>query len=263
MTRLDWVSAGSRFYETGIDRGVLFVGSMSGVAWIGLTSVDEKTSGGDAKPFYVDGTKYLNTSTGEEFEATIKAFTYPPEFGQCDGTRQPRLGLFLTQQRRMPFGLTYRTKVGNDVSSDYGYKIHIIYNAMASPTGRTNSTTTNELNPMDFSWDITTRPPVLAEYKPSAHLVIDSRFTDPSVLSLLEDTLYGNDSDDPVLPTFDEILAIFDTVSSLVVTDNADGTFTAEAPGDVIRMLDDTTFEITSETAVFIDDDSYTLSSGG
>lgn len=261
MPRLEWNAVGSRFYEAGVDRGVLYVGDNPGVVWNGLTSVNENPSGGEAKPHYVDGVKYRNTSAPEEFEATITAFTYPDEFAECDGTHQPRLGMFIAQQRRKPFGLTYRTKVGSDTDPEFGYKIHIVYNALASPSSQEHSTLDSSIDPNDFSWKITTRPPFISDYRPMSHVVVDSRTTDPSVLSDLEDALYGTEVEAPYLPTFAELVEIFDRISELTVVDNGDGSFTVTAPGDEIRMLDETTFQITSSAAVFIDDDSYTLSS--
>lgn len=261
MARLDWNAAGTRFYEAGVDRGVLYINGQAGVAWNGLTSVSESSSGGEAQSYYIDGVKYANIPSSEEYEATITAFTYPDEFLQCEGFVQPRSGLFLTRQRRKSFGLSYRTKIGNDLEDEYGYKIHVVYNALAAPTERANSTLGESTDPSDFSWKITTRAPAMSGYKRTAHVVIDSRHTDPVVLSLIEDILYGNDEESSRLPTFAELLEAFDTISSLTVVDNGDGTWTATAPYEVIRMLDDTTFEITSPTAVFIDEDSYTLSS--
>ncbi len=214
MPKLTWGAAGSRFYEAGVDRGVLYVGELAGVSWNGLTGVNESSSGGDAKPFYIDGIKYLNTSAAEEFEATITAYTYPDEFAHCDGTYQPRPGMFITQQRRQSFGLSYRTKVGNDLSDDAGYKIHVVYNALASPTARSNKSLGDSSDPTDFSWSITTRPPSTTAYKPTAHLVIDSRSTDPSILSLVEDILYGTDEDPARIPSFTELIEVFDTIFS-------------------------------------------------
>lgn len=261
MPRLEWNSFGTRLYEAGVDRGVLYVDGQPGVPWNGLTSITESPSGGGSTAYYLDGVKYLNVPDAEEFEGTINALTYPDEFLVCDGTAQPRLGLFISQQRRKAFSLSYRTKIGNDESEEHGYKIHIIYNVLASPTNRDNSTLSDRTNPTDFSWKITSRPPSISEYKRTSHVVVDSRYTDASVLALLEGTLYGTDDDPATLPSFDEVVAIFDTVSTLVVIDHGDGTWTATAPGDVIRMLDSTTFEITAPTAVYVDDVTYTLSS--
>lgn len=261
MTKLQWNSVGSRYYEGGIDRGVLYIDDQTGVAWNGLTSVAENPSGGEAQPFYLDGIKYLNTSSPEEFQATLTAFTYPLEFEHCSGTYEPRPGMYLTQQKRKSFNLSYRTRIGNDLDNDYGYKIHLVYNALASPTNRPNSTFDSAIDPMDFSWNLTTRPPSISGYKPTSHIVIDSRYTDPTILSLVENILYGTDTDSPRMPSFAELISIFDTIATLTIIDNGDGTWTATAPFDVIRMLDATTFAITADSAVFIDDTSYTISS--
>lgn len=261
MPRLDWDAPGTRHYEAGIDRGVLFVDGQPGVVWNGLTSVNESPTGGDPKPFYIDGVKYLNRSSPEEFEATITAFTYPVEFEVCDGSVQPRQGLFLTHQRRKSFGFSYRTMIGNDQTDGFGYKLHIVYNALASPTSRDHGTLKDQNDPDDFSWKVTTKPPAMAGYRRTAHIVLDSRTTDPTVLSAVEDILYGTDADSARIPSLDDLISIYDTVSTMTVTDNGDGTFTVEAPYDVIRMLDSETFEITSNNAIFIDDTTYTLSS--
>jgi hypothetical protein len=261
MPKLQWGVIGSRLYESGVDRGVLYVAGQAGVAWTGLTSISENSSGGDAKPFYLDGIKHTNTASSEEFGATITAFTYPDEFEQCDGTSQPRTGLFVTQQKRKPFGLSYRTKIGNDQTTDYGYKIHLIYGALAAPSNRDNKTQSETTDPTDFSWDVTTRPPAIVGYNRTSHVVVDSRTTDPEIMVLLEDTLYGNDDDTASMPTIEELIAIYDTISELTIVDNGDGSWTATAPADAIRLLEDDIFEITAPTAVFIDDDSYTISS--
>jgi len=261
MPRLDWDSPGARYYETGVDRGVLYVTGQPGVAWNGLTSVNETPTGGEPRPYYIDGVKYLNVSSPEEFEATITAFTYPLEFEVCDGSIQPRQGLFLTHQKRKSFGLSYRTMIGNDQSDSLGYKLHIVYNALVSPTDRNHQTLKDQSDPDDFSWKITCKPPELDGYRRTPHIVIDSRTTDPTILSAIEDILYGTDEDAARIPNFDELIATYDIVSTMTVVDNGDGTFTVTAPYDVIRMLDDETFEITSNNAVFIDDDTYTLSS--
>lgn len=261
MTRLGWNSVGTRFYEAGIDRGVLFVDGYPGVPWNGLTSVSESPSGGDQKSFYIDGVKYLMFPAPEEFEGTITAFTYPDEFSQCNGDVQPRSGLFLTNQRRKTFSFSYRTKIGNDLNGSYGYKIHIIYSALASPSERSNETLKDTTDPDDFSWKISCKPPVMDGYRRTSHVIIDSRSTDASVLSEIEDILYGTEEEQSRLPTFDEVIAAYDTISTLTVVDNGDGTWTATAPYDVIRMIDDDIFEITAPTAIFIDDDTYTLSS--
>lgn len=210
MPRLSWGAVGEKFYETGVDQGVLYVSGEPGVAWVGLISVDESPSGGEARPYYMDGVKYLNLSVAEEFEATLNAFNSPLLFGPCDGVVPIQNGLFVTQQARKQFGLSYRTRVGNDIKgSDHAYKIHLVYNALASPSSRNNVTLGDSSEPSTFSWAITTLPPSITGYKRTSHLVIDSRVTDPELLSEVEDILYGNDSDAPSLPTPDELIVIF------------------------------------------------------
>lgn len=211
MTRLAWGNPGTRLYETGIDQGVLFVGSNPGVAWPGLISVDEAPSGGDARPFYLDGVKYLNISAAEEFEATISAFYPPAEFAPCDGIAPVQNGLSATQQPRKSFGLSYRTRLGNDLVADrYGYKIHIVYNALAAPSSRSRKSLGDTNEPDPFEWEITTLPPLVATpYKATAHLVVDSRSADPDALVIFENKIYGDVSNSPALPTPAELIAIF------------------------------------------------------
>jgi hypothetical protein len=210
LPRVIWNAMGQRFFETGVDRGVLYVDALPGVAWTGLISVSESPSGGDSRPYYVDGVKYLNLATAEEFEATINALANPPEFGPCDGTMSIQNGLFVTQQPRKSFGLSYRTRLGNDVDgADYAYKIHLVYNALAAPSQRSNNSLGGEISPTSFSWAITTRPPAITGYKRTAHLVIDSNLTDPGVMTEVEDLIYGSEANQPQLPTPDELIAIF------------------------------------------------------
>jgi hypothetical protein len=209
VARLTWSAFGKRFYETGVDRGVLYVSS-GGVAWPGLISVSEAPSGGDAKPYYFDGVKFLNLAATEEFEATLNAFFSPSEFAACDGIAAVQNGLFASQQPRKSFGLSYRTRIGNDIDGpEHGYKIHLVYNALAEPSSRDNASLGGNADPDVFSWKITTLAPALTGFKPSAHLVVDSRLTDPDVLAAVEDQLYGSVSTSSALPTPDELVAIF------------------------------------------------------
>lgn len=210
MARLNWTAIGERFYETGVDRGVLYVGNNPGVAWTGLTSVSESPTGGEAKAYYFDGVKYLNISSSEEFEATINAFASPPEFAQCEGVVSVAFGLFVAQQSRKSFGFSYRTKIGNDLDGlDHAYKIHLVYNALAAPSSQDNTTIGESTEPIGKSWAITTLPPSITGYKPTAHFVIDSRKTPPNLLSTLEDILYGSESAAPRLPSAQELLDLF------------------------------------------------------
>jgi hypothetical protein len=210
MAKLTWDGYAERFYELGIDRGVLYVGAEVGVAWTGLVSITENISGGEPRPYYIDGEKYLNLLSSEEFAATLEAFACPAEFGVCDGNVSIHTGLVATQQPRKAFGLSYRTLVGNDVDgSDHAYKLHLVYNALAAPSQRNNTTLGGSSDPLKLSWVISTKPPAITGYKPTAHLVIDSRDTDPSVLSDVEDLLYGTVSTDPTLPLPDDLIALF------------------------------------------------------
>lgn len=210
MARLIWGANGERFYETGVDRTVLYVGDAAGVVWNGITAISEEPNGGEPTPYYIDGVKYLNLSSAEEYEATLEAFSYPQEFGPCDGTLQIAAGLFVTQQPRRSFSLAYRTLVGNDAKSAVDdYKLHLVYNALAAPSTRSNVTVGETPEPLGLSWGITVKPPVLSGYKPTAHLVVDSRLTDPMVLASLEDILYGLQFVDARMPTQTEVRNLF------------------------------------------------------
>lgn len=261
MSRITWDDPGKRFYEVGIDRGVLYPPGGDGVPWNGLTSVKIRPVGGDQKGYYLDGMKYLNVSAPEEFAATITAFTYPDEFAVCDGTVRVHSGLYVTQQQRKAFGFSYRTRVGNDLDSNYGYKIHIVYNALAAPSDKDFQSIGSSADPSDFSWDITTKPAVMTGVKRSAHIEIDTRLANPSAIADVEDVLYGTEAQAASLPTLAQLVEIFDTYAILSVTDNGDGTFTVNGPDEAITMLDADTFEITWPSAVPIDADTYTLSS--
>lgn len=217
MARIDWTEAGERFFEAGVDRGVLYVGENPGVPWVGLVEVSQSQSGGDAKPRYLDGVKISNYSAPEEFEATIQAFTYPTEFEQCDGTALLQNGLRVTRQRRKPFGMVYRTKVGNELKGlDLGYKIHILYNLRAEPSARGYQTLSDDNEPISFSWDVTSRGDLVTGLAPSAHYVIDSRDVPAELLLEIENILYGDSVRNPSLPSAAELVFLFDSFEDLV-----------------------------------------------
>lgn len=208
---LVWDAAGKRLYETGVSKGVLYIQDDSGaypkgVAWNGLTGVTESPSGAEATAMYADDMKYLNLYSAEEFGATIEAYTYPDEFAECDGSSELVKGVTVGQQKRKAFGLCYRTVLGNDVTGeDYGYKLHIIYGAMASPSEKAYATVNDSPEAITFSWEVTTTPVNVANMKPTASLTIDSTKADASKLSALEAILYGSENTDPRLPLPDEI----------------------------------------------------------
>lgn len=209
-----WDQVGERLYETGTDHGVLYVYDTAnsrygtGVAWNGLTGVDEKPSGAEANNKYADNIKYLVLRSAEDFGATITAFTYPDEFEQCDGSAEPADGVFLGQQERKMFGFSYRTKIGNDTDGDaHGYILHLVYGATASPSQRSYKTVNESPEPIEFSWEIATTPVVVTGYRPTAHIRINSLNADPTKLAALETILYGDTNNDPTLPMPDTVIA--------------------------------------------------------
>lgn len=215
MTALTWDQVGERLYETGVDRGVLYIPDASGVydtgvAWNGLVTVTESPSGAEASPQFADNVKYLNLVSAEEFGATIEAFTYPEEFGQCDGTAAPAPGVLLGQQGRKTFGLAYRTLVGNDLEgTDFAYKLHLIYGALAAPSEKAYATINDSPEAITFSWEVTTTPISVASYKPTSQMVIDSSTVDSADLTALEAILYGSVGVDPRLPLPAEVISLF------------------------------------------------------
>ncbi|MCC8112271.1 MAG: hypothetical protein LIO74_12040 [Ruminococcus sp.] len=213
MSDLTWDNTGERFYETGVDRGVLYViqnGTyQTGVAWNGLSSVSESPSGGEASAIYADNIKYLNLISTEEFGASVEAYTYPEEFAACDGSTEIATGVIIGQQTRLHFGLCYRTIIGNDVeSNDYGYKIHIVYDCLASPSEKGYSTVNDSPEAITFSWEISTTPINVEDYKAIANLIIDSTKVDADKLAALEEILYGSETTEPRLPLPDEIIEL-------------------------------------------------------
>ena len=223
MSKLVWDNTGDRLYETGVKNGVLYVQSSSGtypkgVAWNGLTAVTESPSGAEATPLYADDIKYLNLMSAEEFGATIEAYTYPEEFEACDGSASLVDGVNIGQQKRTPFGLCYRTTIGNDTDgNDHGYKLHIIYGALASPSEKAYATINESPEAITFSWEVTTTPVNVTGFKPTASIVIDSTKADPTCLAALEEILYGKNGTgdngqtgavDPRLPLPDEIKTV-------------------------------------------------------
>lgn len=257
MARIAWNTAGSRFYEAGVDRGVLYVGTSVGVPWIGLISVEESPTGGEAKPYYIDGMKYLNLSNAAEFEATISAYTYPVEFSQCDGTARIRSGLFFGQQQRKSFGFSYRTAVGNDTEgSQHGYKIHLVYNALATPSSSSASSYSDSVEATEFSWSLTTKSRVIPGRNPTAHVIVDSRYTHPVTLEFIEDILYGSETEVSRLPTPQELVDIFDIPVVWEVIDNEDGTFRVAGPDENVRSIGLDRYIIDHPSVTYVDEDS-------
>lgn len=220
--RLVWDKSGERFYETGVDHGVLYPQGEGGTypqgyAWNGLTGVTESPSGAEATALYADNIKYLNLMSTEEFGGTIEAYTYPNEFAECDGSAEIAQGVTIGQQARKTFGLSYRTALGNDVDgSEHGYKLHLVYGALASPSEKAYATINDSPEAITFSWEFSTTPVNVEGFKPTASLTIDSTKADSTKLKALEDILYGTDAASggepaataPRLPLPDEVAEI-------------------------------------------------------
>ena len=216
MPKLIWDKTGERLFETGVNKGVLYPQAAEGnypqgVAWNGLIGVTESPSGAEATPLYADNIKYLNLISAEEFGATVEAYMYPAEFAACNGELELAKGVTIGQQARKAFGMSYVTKVGNDVNSELGYKIHLIYNALAAPSEKAYSTVNDSPEAITFSWELTTTPVEVAGMKPTASLTIDSTKVDADKLAAFEAILYGSESEEPRLPLPSEVAQLFGT----------------------------------------------------
>lgn len=216
MSKLVWDQTGERLYETGVKMGVLYVQEAGaypkGVVWNGLTAVTESPSGAEATPLYADDIKYLNLMSNEEFGATIEAYTYPDEFAACDGSAELETGVYIGQQDRKTFGMSYRTVIGNDTNSNnHGYKLHLIYGALAAPSEKAYATINDSPEAITFSWEVTTTPVNVTGHKPTASITIDSTKVDATKLAALEEILYGSDDVEARLPLPDEIKTLMAT----------------------------------------------------
>lgn len=260
MSLLTWDNVGERVYETGVDRGVLYLPTAGvydvGYAWNGLTAVTESPSGAEASAQYADNIKYLNLLSAEDFGATVEAFTYPKEFAQCDGTAAPQVGLALGQQTRRSFGLSYRTRLGNDLlATDFGYKLHLIYGATAAPTEKAYATINDSPEAITFSWEVSTTAVAVTGYKASAVLTIDSTKVDAANLQALEDALYGTAGTTPRLPLPDEVIAMFASTQTVVTPlaptfVSSTGVITIPVVTGVVYRRADTNVIVTGTTTV-------------
>lgn len=221
MSKIEWDKTGEKLYETGVKNGVLYLPDESGaytkgVAWNGLTSIKESPSGAEATPLYADDIKYLELTSAEEFGGTLECYTYPDEFAECDGSAEVAPGVIIGQQNRKTFGLCYRTTLGNDIkSNEYGYKLHLIYGAKASPSEKAYSTINDSPEAITFSYEISTTPVNVTGYKPTASLIVDSTKVSKEKMAALEAILYGKDAavesganNDPRLPLPDEVITL-------------------------------------------------------
>ena len=218
MSKIVWDAIGEHTFETGVRNGVLYLQGAegtynTGVAWNGLTSVSESPEGAEPTDLYADDVKYLTLMSAENFKATIEAYTYPVEFEECDGSATIAKGVVIGQQPRKPFGLCYRTAIGNDTDgNEHGYKLHIVYGCQASPSEKQYSTINDSPEAITFSWEVNTTPVNVTGKKPTATLIIDSTKADKAKLTALEAILYGSEQKEPRLPLPDEIVTLMGTV---------------------------------------------------
>lgn len=256
MARITWDSPGSRVFELGVDRGVLYPSfSTTGVAWNGLTNVTHEPTNGDIKEYYLDGRKFYQEPSNQEFGLTIEAFTYPDEFAECEGTIFGENGLGFDLQPPQPFGLSYRTRVGDDLDLNaLGYKIHLIYNALTTNSGESYDTIGADMNPVSFSWTASTLSPygspVGSGYKPTSHIFIDSKKTNPLILKDVENILYGTESTAPRLPTPAQLIAEFGKGLFTIVENSTSGLSAIQngAPSDLKGNISEGVYESTSTT---------------
>lgn len=218
MSKIVWDKTGERLYETGVNHGVLYLQDSTGaypkgVAWNGLTNVTESPSGAESTALYADDIKYLNLVSTEEFGGTIEAYMYPEEFAECDGSASIATGVYIGQQSRKTFGFSYRTTIGNDVdSNNHGYKLHLVYGALAAPSEKAYSTINDSPEAITFSWEFSTTPVNVEGFKPTACITIDSTKADSTKLAALEKILYGDDNDGEArLPLPDEVATTMKT----------------------------------------------------
>lgn len=209
MSRLLWGQSGDRLYETGLDRGVLYLEDRSGVPWSGLTGIDEDMGGSSGEANYYDGLKYRSSAKLGDFSATLRAFTYPEEFLEYDGAGSIGNGLYVDDQSSKTFSLSYRTLVGDDIEGhDRGYKIHLVYNIVAEPTSSQHVTHSNSVDLQELSWKIAGRPEVVDGYRPTAHVFFDSRYLSPEKLQTIENTLYGDQDTNAYLPSLVDLFEL-------------------------------------------------------
>lgn len=240
MSKIVWDKTGERFYETGVDHAVLYPISAAGlynkgVPWNGITAITESPSGAEPNNLYADNIKYLVLVGAEDFGLTIEAYTYPDEWEECDGSAEIAPGVIAGQQNRKVFGLSYRTKLGNDVDGqDHGYKLHLVYGGLASPSERGYQTINDSPEPINPSWEVTTTPVDVPGFKPTARLIITSTKADPAKLKALEDILYGTDTEEPRLPLPEEVIELLKSAVTVVTSaESADATLLGKKVSDL------------------------------
>lgn len=261
MATIEWDKVGERFFQTGVDRGVLYLNDGGAVAWNGLLSVEDGSSK-DVQSYFMDGVKYLEKISPGEYSGKLKALTYPIEFERVNGIEPVAPGLYYHDQPPQDFSLSYRTRLGDDLdSTDRGYKIHILYNLVADADAISFESISNPLKPVEFAWALTGTPPPLTGYRPTVHISIDSTLFDQESLQAIEDILYGTDTTVPRLPSIEEISQFIELLGALIIVDNGDGTWSAIDVGDAyITMLDPDTFQIDNADATYLNATTYKIS---
>lgn len=262
MSELVWDQVGDRLYETGVSKGVLYKDDGVGVAWNGLIAIEHEVPT-EVEPVYFDGIKFNDIVTMGDCTAVLRAFTYPDEFQYYEGTLKDQTGFYVMNQRQSRFGLSYQTKIGDDINGiDAGYKIHVMFNLTAVPAQTSYETIGEDLEPIEFEWSITSIPEEIENYRPTAHIIFNSLEMDPNLLRDVEEILYGSETNEPRLPSLKSLATFIRKWDRLIITENVDGTWTAESNVEgIITMLDDTTFQIVSDTATYLDADTYEISS--
>lgn len=260
MAALTWNSIGERFFNSGVDRGVLFVEGLSGVAWSGLTEVTKNTTGTAPRPYYMDGIKYLNYPTPGELEGSISAFYSPPQFDHCDGSPSDGLPVKVGQQSRRTFSLAYRTLIGNDVEgARRGYKIHLIYDALAEPSDQTSSSLTNDPEAAPLSWTFSTQARPTFERLPTSHLEVTTLTSTPEQIAALEATLYGTPTTNPRMPSPNEVLGMMGENAKLTVVLHGDGTFTVIGEEGFIHRINSEVYQLASSQISVPSNGHYTI----
>jgi hypothetical protein len=264
MTKLAWDEIGEKFYQTGVDHGVLYLQDGRVAVWNGLTKI-EAGSDSEVKAYYLDGVKYLETVIPGDFSGKLTAFTYPDELDPVVGIGNAIPGLDYYDQPSLSFNLSYRTIIGDDVSgAEYGYKIHILYNVIANPDTLSFETLKgSDVQPVEFSWSLSgTPPPIIEGFRPTVHISVDSTETPPDILAILESTLYGTDVSNASLPSLHDISEMFGYLGALLIINHEDGTWTAIDEADTyLTMLNNTTFQIDNADATYLDPVTYDISS--
>lgn len=257
--RIKWDSVGARTYETGLDRGVLYLNG-TGYAWNGLTGLDENPVDETNVPVYIDTLKVRDIPVVGTYGANLKAYTYPDEFMVCEGVQEIN-DVLVDGQPPVMFGLSYRTCVGNDVEGvGYGHRIHVVYNATAIPDTATYQTLSLSPEPTEFGWSISAVPALASGYRPTAHIIFDTRFLSDDMIKELEDVLYGTDTTNPALPPIDYFIGWAQDWGLLTIIDHGDGTWSAIDEGEYISMINADTFQINAPTVVILDSVTYRVS---